>query len=57
MRYAIVLNGVVDNVVIWDGNGQMPGSIGSTAVLLHASQVCSIGWTYDGSTFAEPEEP
>ena len=56
MRYAIVLNGIVDNVVIWNGEGIVPGLTGSEAVLLSADQDCSIGWTYDGSTFAEPEE-
>ena len=57
MRYAILLIGIVDNVVIWDGQGIAPGLTGSQAVLLSDGQECSIGWTYDGSTFAEPEEP
>lgn len=56
MRYAIVLNGVVDNVVIWDGQGDIPGPHGAIAVLL-TNQTCNLGWIYDGTTFIEPEEP
>ncbi len=55
MRYAIVLDGLVDNVVIWDGQGEVPGPVGSIAVLL-TDEPCGPGWTYDGTTFAEPSE-
>ncbi len=57
MRYAIVIGGIVDNVVIWDGISAWSPPDGSQAVQLDAGQACSIGWTYDGTTFAEPEEP
>lgn len=52
MRYAIVLDGVVDNVVIWDGQGEIPGPVGSIAVQL-ADQPCGPGWIYDGIQFTE----
>ncbi len=57
MRWAIVIGGVVDNVVLWDGSASWAPPAGSDAVALADGQACGIGWTYDGTTFAEPEEP
>lgn len=54
--YAIVINGAVENLVLWDGNANYwsPPS-GSTAVLVPASTgAISIGWTYSGGQFSAP---
>lgn len=58
MRWALVVGGVVENVIIWDGDTSrwQPPS-GSEVIAIAEGQACSIGWTYDGNTFAEPEEP
>jgi hypothetical protein len=52
--YALVENGSVANVVLWDGApGWLPPD-GSTAVKLDDGSSVSIGWTYDGASFAAP---
>jgi len=56
MRWAIVIGGVVDNLVLWDGSASWAPPEGSEAVALADGQACGIGWTYDGTTFAEPAE-
>lgn len=54
MRYAIIKDGVVDNVIVWDEetsyhtDGELVSLDGITA---------GVGWTYDGSTFIQPPEP
>lgn len=54
-RYAIVENGTVVNVVIWDGDTtvwQPPK--GTTANLLPDDSPVSPGWTFDGTNYAPP---
>ncbi|SAL25561.1 hypothetical protein [Caballeronia telluris] len=57
-QHAIVENGVVTNVVIWDGatsSWQPPE--GASTVLIDGSQPIGIGYTTaDGSTFSPPAE-
>jgi len=57
MRWAIVIGGVVDNVVLWDGSALWVPPVASEAIELSEGQECGIGWTYNGTTFAEPVEP
>jgi hypothetical protein len=58
MRWALVVGGVVENIIIWDGDtSRWQPPAGAQVVAVAAGQACSIGWTYDGSTFTEPEEP
>lgn len=54
MRWALVENGKVVNVVVADGDYQAP--TGVTAVDATDSRV-GPGWTYDGNAFAPPPEP
>lgn len=54
MRYAIVVNGIVTNVVIWDGVTQWAHEGEAVAI---ADMPIGIGWNYDGSVFTEPDEP
>ncbi|ENE2000933.1 hypothetical protein ABM424_003086 [Enterobacter hormaechei] len=52
--YALIKNGVVENVVIWDGEGDIFADY--TAVNIDELTV-GIGWSYDGTDFTAPPEP
>ncbi|OXI70113.1 hypothetical protein CFB81_16375 [Burkholderia sp. AU28863] len=54
-NYAVVENGLVTNLVVWDGETEWTPPEGSTVVLVEPGTFVSIGYTYDGKTFAEPE--
>lgn len=49
MRYALIVAGIVENVVLWDG--VTPWEAEGDAVA--CSDEVAIGWTYDGE-FAAP---
>ena len=52
-RYAMILNGKVDNICLWDGDTkkwQPPEAY----ICIPAPDNIGIGWTYDGNTWAEP---
>lgn len=52
-RYAIVENGVVSNVTLWDGDTkEWQPPKGSTAV--KCGNDVGIGWAYTGGEFAPP---
>ena len=53
-RYAIVSDGKVSNVVMWDGESELQLSTGETAV---ASDVADIGWEYRDGEFITPAPP
>lgn len=53
--YAIIENGLVVNVVVWDGDAsawQPPD--GTIAVPVPEGQVAYIGYGYDNGVFAQP---
>lgn len=52
MNYAQVINGVVVNVVLWDGATEY--TVDGELILLGDDSPVSIGWLYDGSTFTDP---
>lgn len=54
MRYAIVSDGIVADVVEWDGATPWTPPDGTTLQQLGDSPAGS-GWTFDGSAFAPPE--
>lgn len=56
MRWAIVIGGVVDNLVLWDGSSDWTPPKGSQAIQVSEGQPCGIGWTWDGTSFSEPVE-
>ena len=53
MRYAIVEDGVVINVVNWDGSRGWTPPVGSQA-LRH--DTASVGWTYHDNEFFAPDD-
>jgi hypothetical protein len=57
MRWAIVIGGIVDNLILWDGGSSWSPPVGSEAIQLADGQACGIGWEWSGKDFVEPEEP
>jgi len=58
MKWALVNNqtNIVENIVIWDGNGELFPH--TTNVHLNDNERCGISWTYDVNNdprFIEPE--
>ena len=54
-NYAVVRNGAVENMIIWDGQG---GSPVSDADVIEATADARIGGTYDGAFhYVEPTPP
>lgn len=53
MKYAVVQEGIVENLVVWDGNTEtwLPPE-GATAVLVPDGTMVSIGYAYDGTEFS-----
>lgn len=52
-NYALVKNGVVENVVVWDGTGD----IFDDYITVNIDDISAgIDWTYDGEAFARPPE-
>lgn len=51
-RYAVIANGAVENVIVWDGESEYPNS----AQLIDLSEHPQVGpgYTYDGTTFTAP---
>lgn len=47
MRYAIIINGVVHNLIAWDGAAPWEPPAGSLLVHLGDSEWCDIGCLYD----------
>jgi hypothetical protein len=50
----MIKDGIVINVVEWDGS--TPYALSDQLVSLADHPEVGIGWSYDGSTFAEPVE-
>lgn len=54
-RYALVKKNVVENIVAWDGEGDLFSEY--LTVELAEEKPCSVGWNYDGKDFTPPPEP
>lgn len=52
--YAIVGNGIVTNVVLWDGESDWSIPTGTTANLLPAGSPVGVGYTFDGGVYIPP---
>ena len=54
-RYAIIENGVVGNVALWDGATEWADAAG--AIPLPEDSPVGPGYTYDGTAFTAPAQP
>lgn len=54
-RYALVKNNAVENIVAWDGDGDLFSEY--LTVELAEETPCSVGWNYDGKEFTPPPDP
>lgn len=55
-NYALIKNGIVDNVILWDGlAGYTPD--GTPVDITSVTPVPNKGWTYDGTIFTNPNPP
>lgn len=55
MRFAIISNAEVVNIVLWDGVSDWAAPEGCEAV--SCGDTVGPGWTYDGETFTAPDVP
>lgn len=53
--YAVVNNGVVVNIAVWDGESEWKPTDG-IAVLAEGDVGIGIGWLYDGKKFIKPAD-
>jgi hypothetical protein len=55
--YAIVSGDIVTNVILWDGNtDDWRPPAGSTANLIPTGEQVGPGYTFNGTSYAPPEE-
>lgn len=58
MNYAVIENGVVVNIIVWDGNADTwQPAAGQVAVPASGVPGLGRGWTYDSETFSAPAQP
>lgn len=61
MKYAVLKDGQVINVILWDGAGDdLPAYFadqGATLQLLPDDSLVGPGWSHDGADFVAPEVP
>jgi len=46
MKYAIIINGIVQNVIIWDGVMEWSPPPESLLILLDENEICGLCYTY-----------
>jgi hypothetical protein len=56
-NYALIENGLVTNVVLWDGANEWQADGGVSIRLIGEGEVVAIGYSFDGQTFAAPPAP
>jgi hypothetical protein len=56
MKFAVIINGVVDNTIVADSLEIAEEATGKTCVEFAEESLVSIGWLYNGTTFVEPTE-
>lgn len=52
--YAVIENGVVTNMILWDGVSQFAPPTGAILKELPANSAVTTGWTWDGLDFVGP---
>ncbi|WP_419057136.1 hypothetical protein [Kluyvera georgiana] len=53
MRYALIKNGIVVNIVEWDGKGDLFDSYETVNV---DNIRCGVGWKYQGDEYIAPPD-
>ncbi|KNC89875.1 tail fiber assembly protein [Trabulsiella odontotermitis] len=57
-EFAVIKNGLVANVILWDGaDNTFADGIDGALISILADTAVGAGWGYDGSTFTPPPEP
>lgn len=56
-QYALVENGTVVNIILWDGIADYSPPDGQTVVQIPDGVSANIGYAYDGSAFIAPPAP
>lgn len=54
--YAIVENGLVINMIIWDGESEWSTPDGTSAIRVDADVIVAIGYSYANGIFSAPVE-
>lgn len=53
MNWALIKNGVVVNIVVWDGEGDIFSDYTSVCI---DNITCGPGWTYKSGNFTPPDD-
>lgn len=56
-NYAVIRDGVVENIVVLDDVNAWTPPQGTMIVLVPEGVFVDLGFTYDGQNFVPPEEP
>jgi len=58
MQWALIKNGVVENIIEWDWDGSEDSDLFKDYIKVDVTNVqCRIGWAWDGSNFSDPNAP
>jgi len=57
MNYAIIENGIVQSIIVWDGKAQWEAPTDASVVQIPDGADVGIGSTYDGAVFGAPPQP
>jgi hypothetical protein len=56
-HYALIRDGIVENITTWDGQTDWKPDDGFTLVEYDPSDGVGVGWTYEGDGFVDPNPP
>lgn len=58
MQWALIQNGVVENIIEWEWDGSEETDLFKDYVKVDVTSIqCRIGWVWDGSNFSDPNAP
>lgn len=55
--YAVIENGVVANLIVWDGKASWSAPVSAVTIQVPTGSVAGIGSTYSGGAFSAPPAP
>ena len=56
MKFAVIVNGVVENTIVADSLEIAETATGKTCIEFSEDSLVGIGWLYNGTTFEAPTE-